>query len=371
MTGMRSPRKAPWAAMLGLALVTSGCAPGARDALGSADVASQGATPASYSAREVREVGQTSGVTWIIDEKGLEFSTDRGRTFRSSKPSSFTASEADLDGSAAVAVATAGDVVELGSVDDVATGTWRTTSVQLDFPVDGAATVRRGSREFVLARRATSSGVSVATGLRSNDAGASFSRFEVPAFGELAVSPAASRLVLTAGPLDDVLYTSQDSGGSWVRARVEGVATPARYRRAVLVDETSGFVLVSDGSGLRWLHTSDGGASWQPSGQGFDIGGDAALAGVGTVLDGKTLVTVIPGSAGADVYRSADGGRTQERVATGAFPPGDGVIAVAGDRATVAAIVATSTCPSGKASCQSTAALYVSDDAGMTWGPRS
>lgn len=319
-------------------------------------------------------LAQGDVTSWVLAEEGLfEVAGGRLAPVAIPRPSSWTSEAIAVDG-ATVTVALAPDpnsLLLLRSPDGGAS--WTTgepVSVASPTGLGDVRVAAIGQRIVVLGNEASGSQLSIALAASSDDAGKGWTVERAPSGGDVAA--AGDRFWLVGGAMGDELFASA-SGSTWERLAIPvkdqfwTAARPVGLKTGEVVVAVTAHSADETEATLTFWATSDGGRSWRPLGSietpdpGFQLTVPAAIAADGRWLalwpDGSKVVSGRLGSAEQPTLVSPNGLPGAPLAA--AFTPDGGAIAV----------VASSSCPSGKASCTSTTSLVFSADAGQTWAP--
>ncbi len=319
-------------------------------------------------------LAQGDAASWVLAEEGLfEVAGGRLAPVAIPRPSSWTSEAIAVDGTT-VTVALAPDpnsLLVLRSADGGAS--WATEEPVSVASPTGLADVRVaaiGQRIVVLGNEASGSQLSIALAASSADAGKGWTVERAPSGGD--VSAAGDRFWLVGGVMGDQLFASA-SGSTWERLAIPvkdqfwTAARPVGLKTGEVVVAVTAHSADETKATLTFWVTPDGGRSWRPLGSietpdpGFQLTVPGAIAADGRWLalwpNGSKVVSGRLGSAEQATLVSPNG--LPGAPLSVAFTPDGGAIAV----------VASSSCPSGKASCTSTTSLAYSADGGQTWAP--
>jgi hypothetical protein len=231
--------------------------------------AGRGTGPAVLTASVVLDSG---GHAWQPTASGAVLvSTDAGRTWSTVRPPGRPATGHSVVVSgqtiAAVTVTSHGGLANQRSTDGGAS--WHTIAVPTHTPTDQASiALSPGGRQVaVMAVLPGSAGASDLPELAIGPAGGPLRQVAAPVSGYIAW--AGSTLVLTGGPLQSRLYTTQNHGVSWSQRPVGGPLAP----RFNVSPEVPNFGAPLTGAGIRLPLTS---GSW--AGSHYRRGGESTPA---------------------------------------------------------------------------------------------
>lgn len=236
-----------------------------------------------------------------------------------------------------------------------------------DVPPDGFSDVSvaaSASQVLVEARELTSSNFSEGEGFYSSDGGAHWTEKQLPSGGGLTILDGSFWLV--GGPVSSDLYRSTD-GASWQKVSPPGLPALATLGQPAIT--TAGIVIPvtihSSPSEIRFYTTTDSGATWaQASSTTLPDLVEAGVA-VPEATVGDNWIIVAPD--GSKVYKGAFASNAQTTIISPNGLPA-GVTQTAWTSSTDGlAMAVASSCPQGKDSCQSQAAVFSTSDGGQTW----
>jgi hypothetical protein len=361
------------AAILAITLAAAaGCgrgpAPAARDA---------GAHGAGRDVLTASVVLDSGGHAWTLTAgHAVLVSTDAGRQWRSVQLPGRPAigHSVVVSGSVIAAVTvTSGGLAYQRSTDGGTT--WSTIAVRTQTPTDQASVALSGDgrRVAVMAVLPGSAGAGDLPELLIGPAGGPLAPVSAPVSGDIAW--AGSQLVLTGGPLQSRLYTSDNQGAGWTQRAVDGALAP----RFNVPPDVAGFGVPLPGPGASVtvpVTEHRGGSTIVRLYRSPDAIRYAPGIGVALVGDLGTGVTALVSPAGPGRYVIAGPGSTRLHVVSGNSvttinPAGltGSIDSLTFSDASNGLAETTGNSCSGKANCRSTVQLYRTSDGGRTWEP--
>ncbi|HEY7483457.1 MAG TPA: hypothetical protein VH912_03260 [Streptosporangiaceae bacterium] len=314
----------------------------------------------------------TESFGWVLTGNQLLLTDDAGASFRDAglklPTQARTAFFADADHGWAAALAGPRSVAVARTADGGRN--WQTSTVPTKTEVGGLhLSFGDANRGLLLARTRTSSNFSAAEIFATENGGATWRARPATVAGEITLAR-DGRAWLTGGAAGDELYSSDDQGRHWTRARLSFAAP---VDSAAVAPPAAGLLPVTVVRGgrsqLALLSTADGARNWrevksvpvrEPTGPGARVPAAATTAG-----------PVVVDALGGTLLRTA-GGADEKAPATVAtshaagLPAGVVTVDFAGQRAGWA-LASDGSCRSGKTDCTRTTTVVATRDGGATW----